>query len=229
MKFPKTATAGVLFFGLGNVSSALPPCPDRPTPPPCCADGHGYSRSETFGVYETHWRPWPIQNLGPGKPQTGEQQLQNIVPRFESPSAEEEDRKAPPPTTPPEAPPSRIPTGTNNTTPGSETKTAPNAPGARQPGDTTEPAGQRRTLPPYEPQSPGGNRPTGGTGPTGEVDPPPALPFGPGSIQHGSPVREANRLPALPTRSERPFSGANSNPSDDPPPALPNTLAKLSN
>jgi hypothetical protein len=228
MKFPKTATAGVLFFGLSNVSSALPPCPDRPTPPPCCADGHGYSRPETFGVYETRWRPWPIQNLGLGKPQTGEQQLQNAVPRFEAPPAEEEDRKAPPPTTPPEAPPSRVPAGTNNTPPGSETKTAPNAPTGRQPGDTTEPA-SRRTLPPYEPQAPGGNHPANSTGPTGEYDPPPTFPFGPGSIQHESPAREANRLPALPPRPERQTSSAKSNSGDDPPPALPSTLAKLSN
>lgn len=228
MKFSKTATAGVLFFGLNNVSSALPPCPDRPTPPPCCADGRGYSRSETFGVYETRWRPWPIQNLGPGKPQTGEQQLLNVVPRFEAPAAEEEDRKAPPPTTPPEAPLSRVPAGTNNAPPGSETKTAPNAPGVRQPGETPEPPDQRRTLPPYQPQPPGGNR-QNSTGPTGEYDPPPALPFGPGSIQHGTPVRQANRLPALPPRLERQTSGADSNSNDDPPPALPGTLAKLSN
>src|ERR1700759_4499726 len=89
MKFAKTATAGVLLLGLSNVSLALPPCPDRPTPPPCCADGHGFTRNETYGVYETRWRPWPIQNLGPGTPQTGEQQLQNAVPRFEPPTPEE--------------------------------------------------------------------------------------------------------------------------------------------
>jgi hypothetical protein len=228
MKFAKTATAGVLFFGLSNVSSALPPCPDRPTPPPCCADGHGFSRSETFGVYDTRWRQWPVQNLGAGAPQTGEQQLQNAVPRFEVPSAEEEDRKAPPPTTPPEAPPSRVPAGTNNAQPGSETKTAPNAPAARQPGETTEPAGPRRTLPPYEPQSPGGARPNS-TGPTGEYDPPPSLPYGPGAIRKASPVREANRIPALPPRLERPNQAAKSNTSDDPPPALPGTLANLAN
>jgi hypothetical protein len=228
MRFAKTATVGVLLLGLSNVSSALPPCPDRPTPPPCCADGHGLTRTQTFGVYETIWRQWPIQNLGPGAPQTGEQQLKNAVPRFEPPAAEEEDRKAPPPTNPPEAPPSRVPVGTNTAAPGSETKTAPNAPPTRLPGETTEPTGPRRTLPPYEPQGPGGNR-QNNTGPTGEYDPPPTLPFGPGPIQNVSPVREAIRLPALPPRVDRQSPSEKTNSSDDPPPALPSTLANLSN
>src|SRR4029079_1592927 len=123
MKFAKAATAGILAVGLSNVSWALPPCPDRPTPPPCCADGRGITSPATIGYYDTHWRPWPIQNPGPGTPKTGEQQLQNAVPRFEAPPAEEEDRKAPPPTTPPEAPPSRVSAGPNNAPPGTEIRT----------------------------------------------------------------------------------------------------------
>jgi hypothetical protein len=93
------------------------------------------------------------------------------------------------------------------------------------PGETTEPTSPRRTLPPYEP---GGNR-QNNTGPTGEYDPPPTLPFGPGPILNASPVREANRLPALPPRADQESPAEKANSSDDPPPALPSTLANLSN
>lgn len=228
MKLARSATAGVLILGLGNVALAMPPCQERPTPPPCCADGHGISRPATFGVYDTHWRPWPIQNGGPTTPQTGEEALKGVLPRADLPPAEEEDRKAPPPTSPPDTAPSRVSGGTNNATPGTETKTAPNGP-ARQPGDMGEPTAPRRALPPYEPQAPGGARPNS-TGPTGEYDPPPSLPFGPGAIQKTAPVREASRLPALqPPRIERPAPTAKAGSNDDPPPALPSTLANLSN
>jgi hypothetical protein len=226
MRFFKSTTAGLLFLSVGGTTLAVPPCPERPTPPPCCADGRGYSRPETFGVYETRWRPWPIQNLGPSAPQTGEEALKNQVPRFEAPPAEEEDRKAPPPSTPREEPPARVPAATNNTTPGSETRTAPNAPATRPAGEVPErPAGPRQPLPPYEPQSPGG-RPATGNGGTGENDPPPSLPFGPGSIKQASAPREANRASTI---SPAVRSGVTSpaSTSDDPPPALPGTLANL--
>ncbi len=224
MKFFKSTTAGLLFLSMSGTTLAVPPCPDRPTPPPCCADGHGYSRPETFGVYETRWRPWPIQNLGPAAPQTGEEALRGLLPRADLPSAEEEDRKAPPPSTPREEPAARVPAATNNATPGSETRTAPNAPPTRTPGEPIEPPpGPRRPLPPYEPQSPGG-RPATGNGGTGENDPPPSLPFGPGSIKTASTAREANRASISPAPVR---SGASTNSNEDPPPALPSTLANL--
>jgi hypothetical protein len=221
----KSTTAGVFFLGVGGTVLAVPPCPDRPTPPPCCADGHGIARPGTFGVYDTHWRPWPIQNLGPGAPQTGEEALKNQVPRFETPPPEEEDRKAPPPSAPREEPPVRVPAATNNATPGTETRTAPNAPPTRPPGENAEPpAGPRRPLPPYEPQSPGG-RPATGNNPTGENDPPPSLPFGPGSIKPSAPVREANRTSISPANVHSGTTTPGSN--EDPPPSLPGTLANI--
>jgi hypothetical protein len=227
MRFFKSTTVGVFFLGLGGAALAVPPCPDRPTPPPCCADGHGYSRPETFGVYETRWRPWPIQNAGPGAPQTGEEALKGLLPRADLPPAEEEDRKAPPPSTPREEPPARVPAATNNATPGSETRTAPNAPMTRPAGEgpAERPAGPRQPLPPYEPQSPGGRSATGNGG-TGESDPPPSLPFGPGPIRSASTAREANRTSISPS-PVRSSTTAPANSSDDPPPALPGTLANL--
>ena len=103
MRFKKRTTAGLLLLSLGGSSfAAAPPCPDRPTPPPCCADGRCYPNPLTFGVYETRWRRWPVEvaALGPdGQPGTLPAATDDI-PRFEAPPAEEEDQKAPPPTEP---------------------------------------------------------------------------------------------------------------------------------
>jgi len=227
MKLRIASTVGLLFFGIGNTSLAVAPCPDRPTPPPCCADGRCHPNPLTFGWYETRWRQWPIQPFEPGAPQTGEQQLQNEIPRFEAPPAEEEERRAPPPTTPrEEQPTTAVPGGGPAAPEGNETRMPPNTPPPPQPGVPTEPAGPRRFLPPYQPQTPP-QGPLNNTGPTGEFDPPPALPFGPAPIQQAGPLREANRLPVTPSQQQMPATKVKSS-SDDPPPALPVTLAKLS-
>lgn len=230
MKFKLASAAGLLLVGFGNASWAVPPL-DRPTPPPCSADGRCYANPSTFGVYETRWRRWPVESIDPNAVEKfNPRQLQNQVPPFDAPPAEEEDRKAPPPTiSREESAAGASPSGTSNASPGTEGSTPPTTP-LRQPGDQTEPVGPRRTLPPYEPQVPGTRSLDS---PTGEFDPPPALPFGPAPIQQAGPVREARRAPAIPAAPPARATNAKSRKlhpsSDDPPPSLPGTLATLSN
>ncbi len=232
MKFKKATTAGLLLVGLGNASLAVPPPLDRPTPPPHCADGRCYPNPFTFGVYETRWRRWPVESFDPNAVEKFDpRKLQNHVPPFDAPPTEEEDRKAPPPTVSQDESGELAPStgGTPYASPGTEGNPPPTTP-LRQPGEPTEPVGPRRTLPPYEPQTPGArslNRPTG------EFDPPPALPFGPAPIQVAAPVGEANRAPVIPAAQPVRATNAQSRnvipSSDDPPPALPGTLVTLSN
>lgn len=232
MKFKKATATGLLLVGLGNTSLAAPPPLDRPTPPPCCADGRCYANPLTFGVYETRWRRWPIESMEPtrGGP-TLPIQPQADIPSFQAPPAEEEDRKAPPPTMPREEPVK---------TPTSEPQQEPGGPGGQSepegsgpaaaptttPGEPNDQNGLRRTLPPLEPQSPA-TQPFNINGPTSESDPPPALPFGPRSISAPPQIREARQAPAIPVRRPAPTTSAV--PTDDPPPGLPTSLAALSN
>src|SRR5262245_3857748 len=104
MKFRNITMTALMLIGLGSVSVAAPPPLDRPTPPPCCADGRCYSSPCTYGWYATRWRRWPVEcmdQMPAGKfgqeraPITG-------INRIEPPSPDDEDRRAPPPTTPPE-------------------------------------------------------------------------------------------------------------------------------
>ena len=232
MKFKIAMTAGLLWVGFGNASLAVPPL-DRPTPPPCSADGRCYSNPSTYGVYETRWRRWPVESIDPNAVEKfNPRQLQNQVPPFDAPPAEEEDRKAPPPTITREEPGAEATSTGNapNASPGSEGNTPPTTP-LRQPGDPTDPVGRPRgPLPQYEPQAP---RTRSLDSPTGEFDPPPALPFGPAPIQTAGPVREARRAPAIPAAQPLRATNAksrNARPSsDDPPPALPGTLATVAN
>ena len=229
MKLKKAAATGLLLMGLGNVSWAVAPCVDRPTPPPCCADGKCYPNPLTFGVYPTRWRQWPVQyaqSTSTGQLPEGVQPDNREIPQFELPSAEEEDRKAPPPTTPREEP-LRAPA--TNTAPAGENAAGP--PGRSQPGtqppagEKAEPAGPRSTLPPYEPQAPGPkslNNLNNQQGKSGEADPPPAPPFGPQRFEEGTPVRQASYAPA--TSSRRSAVQAVNLTSDDPPPGPPRTL-----
>lgn len=245
MKLRHAIAAGSLLLALGQTAlgqgPGCPPCIDRPTPPPCCADGRCLA-NPLYGYYPTRWRLWPVEPPATSVNQKfNPEQLQNQVPAFVTPPAEEEDRKAPPPTTPREEPGagSRSPSagGPNTTSPTGE-GVAPPAPGGgttlpsmpvRPPGDNSEPTGPRRTLPPYSPQAPGAGR---STGPMGESDPPPALPFGP------SPMHTAQPVPTIrgpiapnvgPPKLIAPQATGINLKSDDPPPALPGTLAGLGN
>jgi len=83
-----------------------------------------------------------------------------------------------------------------------------------------------RRLPEYQPKAPA---PKGldSLGPQSDLDPPPALPFGPQPVRLTQPVREALQVPAKSIRQPAPAKV--SPPSDDPPPSLPTALAQLSN
>ncbi len=223
-----TAT-GLLLAGMGSVSLASPPPLDRPTPPPCCADGRCYPNPLTYGWYETRWRRWPLEcmepipagQMGPTSQQPGEMNT------FEPPGANEEDRKAPPPTTPREEPlrapaTNAEPGGTENRPPGGQPPAGP----LMQPGEPVEPGSPRRSLPPYEPQVPG-PKSLNSTGPTSDLDPPPALPFGPRTLNQAPPVRAASQPSEAPVR--RPVRATGGPPSDDPPPSLPGALANWTN
>src|SRR5215213_5817068 len=108
MKLGKRTAAGLLLFALSGASMAANPPLDRPTPPPCCADGHAIARPPSFGWYDTHWRRWPLEcptsapavQFGPGAPS----QLPPGIDPFRLPRPEDEDRRAPPPTVPREEP-----------------------------------------------------------------------------------------------------------------------------
>jgi hypothetical protein len=253
MRLRKMAAVGIMLAGIGTVGSvavAGPPPLDRPTPPPCCADGHGYASPCTYGFYATRWRRWPIECMDqmPSR-QFGPTRPQNLgLQPYEPPKAEDEDRRAPPPTTPPEepmrGPASTSPTGgaeNRTTAPAAGPFPIPTPPPATlfQPGQPTDSDTPRRgTLPPYVPTGPT-PKSLDSTGPTSDVDPPPSLPFGPGlplspgmmSARPATPpvdeVRQPSAGPILPVeeriqRTEVPAS-------DDPPPSLPSILAANSN
>jgi hypothetical protein len=231
MKLKKTA-AGLLIFGLGSATFAGPPPLDRPSPPPCAADGRCYPNPLTYGWYETRWRRWPLECIEQGPPgQTTPQPLEGID-TTEKPGKTTEDQKAPPPTEPREEPirtpvPNTGPSGQGGTQqPGVITPVPLPAGPLLQPGETP-PASPYRNLPPYNPGGPSGKSGLKESTSIDESDPPPALPFGPRSVMPAAPVREASRPPALPIR--RPARAASNAPNDDPPPSLPGTLASLSN
>jgi hypothetical protein len=244
MKLLQVTATGVLLFGLMGAVTAAPPPLDRPTPPPCCADGHCFANSVTYGWYETRWRRWPCEcgeaipggQLTPATPPTprpGE------LPAYDVPTAEEEDRRAPLPTAPRGEDQSiRGPATNGPAGPGaSPSSGAPGQPGAQPPvgpfGPLGKPAGESTTprrsgLPAYEPRGAGSESiHTTPSGPSSELDPPPALPFGTPAIIQPSPIREANQRPTAPVRQTAPAAAAV--PGDDPPPSLPAALAAVTN
>ena len=82
----------------GGVSCAFAATPlpiDRPTPPPCAADGTCYPNKGSFGWYQCRWRKWPGEELQPTpagvQPTPAEVQKGTDLNPFEAPSAEHED------------------------------------------------------------------------------------------------------------------------------------------
>lgn len=231
MKFMKVATTGLLLVGMGSAALGNPPqCIDRPTPPPCCADGHSIANPASYGWYATRWRRWPLENmdqLSAGQTAPGIQPGTSEVGGFELPEAKDEDQKAPPPSTPkPEDQQLRTQPGNAPPESGAGGRAIPPQPPAMQmtpPAEPREPI--MRRLPDYEPTAPS---PKGvdSLGPQSDLDPPPSLPFGPQQLQLAPPIREAQQAPAQPIRQVAPARVAP--PSDDPPPSLPGTLATLS-
>jgi hypothetical protein len=257
VKVTRTIAAGVFLGWACQGAVAVPPVIDRPTPPPCCADGQVYSRSATFGVYETRWRRWPLDRAEriPGQKITpAPAELQRDVQPFERPPVEQEDRRAPLPTAPtgeqpqPGAPvqPGEGPR-TQGGPAGPQGAPPPTAPGA-QPGAAPAypppvPPQTAPLTPPSTPSSPSGtgtplfkNIPADSPlnrsgGPTSDIDPPPSLPFGAGSMAPQEPVRETHQpafLP-MPVATSQPVVKQAIASNDDPPPGPPVSLASYEN
>jgi hypothetical protein len=187
---------------------------DRPTPPPCCADGVCYPNPTTWGVYPTRWRRWPGVTDAPLEPSPAPApgELGPEVPPYEAPPAEEEERRAPPPTQqrrPVEAPPEgEAAPGTQPTTP-PEGATPPTGPFNLGPTMEESPTDEDSLRMPWDE-------------PTSDVDPPPAPPFA--SI-HAAPAARRSSQPTTPTllkpaTARRPSAPA----AYDPPPPLPLAL-----
>ncbi len=260
MRLSKTIAAGLL-AGSGWVGLAVAAAPplDRPSPPPCCADGLCYPNPQTWGWYETRWRRWPTAYLEPVAP--GARPPAPLGPDirpFEPPTAEEEDRRAPPPTAPraeePAAPTAEGETPrapADRTTPSAETprtapllppQGAPTPPPATSPFDTPE-----RGLEPRIPKLPFEDEPPS-TDPFGEpagvpTPAPTTSPFGeptgdwdpPPSPPIGAPSKSValtdGAADGRPTgqSTRRASQAGRPASSSDPPPALPVTLASWAN
>jgi hypothetical protein len=253
VKVTQTIATGVFLGWLCQSSMAVqPPCIDRPSPPPCCADGQCFASPLTYGYYDTRWRRWPMECMAQastGKPAALSPQLQREIAPFVTTPAEQEDRKAPPPSVPAGEQTPAGATGGAPRTPGGPT----NSPGTPPPaGGTNPPSGPPRggtgfpspglptpppptpapppsgtgtapaTTPLYKSVSP--DSPLNRTGPMGDADPPPSLPFGPAIAPPIQPAREVSQQPtATPHRS--PSVKRVNPPSSDPPPAPPIALA----
>ena len=148
---------------------AGPPLPiDRPTPPPCAADGICYPNVNEWGYYPGRWRRWPGYELvpTPAEPAPAERMGPDLAP-FEVPSPEKEDERAPPASTKKEAAaPAAEPDGAAPASEGLDTPTTPSYPSPLTPSAE----------------------------PTTELDPPPAPPFAMTSAMRSSAA--ALRVPA---------------------------------
>jgi hypothetical protein len=104
--------SGALLVGCGSTSLVAAQTPgliDRPTPPPCAADGTCYPNTKAWGYYPVRWRTWPgsayasdASKLEPTPADLGPE-----LRPHETPPAELEDKQAPPATTkraPPQPP-----------------------------------------------------------------------------------------------------------------------------
>ena len=251
MKVTRTIAAGVFLGWMCQSSLAAQPPIERPTPPPCCADGQCFASPLTYGYYDTRWRRWPLETLAQNaapKPAALSAPLQKEVPNFVVPEPKDEDRKAPAPSVPVGE---QTPAGGAARTPGAPGGTTPPqggqpAPGGTSPGTqlrgasgfpstglptppqtapTAPPAGQGTqptTQPLYKNVSP--DSPLNRSGPMGDSDPPPSLPFGPALVAPEQPARNVSQQPVVvPRRS--PSVKPVTSPSSDPPPAPPIALA----
>jgi hypothetical protein len=241
----KRSICATFLLGVSYAQTSVAGSPplDRPTPPPCCADGLCYPNYSTYGWYPTRWRRWPTEPgehvPTPGQPPAP---LGPDLRPYETPPPEEEDRRAPPPSMPPRAeeaavappasepgtsaptgqPPTETPRTTEPTPPGSSTPPAP----LFEPIEETPPTAPLNTTPstrlPLEP-GPTTTPPFEDDAmPTSDLDPPPALPFRTPVIVTQPDIRSPGQ-PKLP--DARPPRAQFPGPVNDPPPALPVVMA----
>lgn len=192
---------------------------DKPSPPAGCADGVCYPKKNTWGYYPGQWRRWPGE--GELEPTPAEPMARPVpgIPPYETPTPQEEDRRAPPPTKPAErstpniAPPAVMPTPTTSEDgqPTAPSHTPP--PRGMLPGTPPEGSGNEGERP--APRMPWEQ-------PTSEWDPPPSLPFGTADVDARGPKRSATRPVGpqlrMPNEPQRRSSAA------DGPPQLPLAL-----
>lgn len=251
MKITRMIATGVLWGWMCQNSMAAPPGIERPSPPPCCADGQCFASPLTYGYYDTRWRRWPLESLAQASQQKpAAATLPNEIGPFVRPPAEQEDRKAPPPSVPAGEQTPAGATGGAARTPGAPGSPTP-PPGFQQPPGTGAPASQPRgttgypstglptppqtapaappaaqpsTQPLYKSVSPDSPLNRSGTGPMGDADPPPALPFGPTLVAPEQPTRDVTQQPSVAPRRSPSVKPVDA-PSNDPPPAPPIALA----
>jgi hypothetical protein len=246
VRVTRTIATGVFLGWMCQSSAAVPPAIDRPSPPPCCADGQCFASPLTHGYYPTRWRRWPLETMAQAaeKPAPLPATLREDVPPFEIPPAEQEDRRAPPPSVPAgDQMPAGVPSGAppaqgapSGPAPPQGTQPPAGGPGYPAPSfpppQTAPPAAP--FTPPAAPVPPSGtgplyrnlppDSPLNRSGPMGDLDPPPSLPFGPALVAPEQPLRDVSQRPAeLPVQSPRVRPAYA--PSSDPPPALPIALA----
>ena len=229
MKHARIISLGII-VGIATSAAATVPL-DRPTPPPCCADGVCHAHPGTFGYFQTRWRVWPGVSIAPMP--TVKQPIVREIPgieKIEIPTPEEEDRQAPPPTKSPttqspiEVAPGTVPTTTPLESlelrdPGAG-PTTPATPPTATPGGP-QPATPRVTYPPF------GSEPSGGT------DRPPMPPFSPSASRSRTPINvqpaaqsaagwSTARTPVIP--ASRPSGQTQQRGANDPPPPPPFAL-----
>jgi hypothetical protein len=213
VKITWVVSAGLLLGSVCECLAAAPPL-DRPTPPPCCADGQAFANPAAFGVFPTRWRRWPlevVQTAPMQKPSALPGPASRELPPFERPPIEEEDKKAPAPTTPAiEKAPTPMPTtGTRTPTGTTPTPTLPT---------NTPPGMQQRTAPGYP------NPSTGVTPQTAPLVPPnlqgtPSGPATPGTptFQPGQPIGNPYKTPGATLNRPAPKSDDDADPAPSPP------------
>lgn len=71
-------------------------CVDHATVAPCTAEGGCNPKVETYGWYKPNWRRWPGTAEASSAP-AADPAEDSLLPKFEPPQPEEEDKQAPPP------------------------------------------------------------------------------------------------------------------------------------
>ncbi|QDV72371.1 hypothetical protein [Botrimarina mediterranea] len=142
-------------------------CVDHATPPPCSPEG-GCSPAGPYGFAQPHWRRWPgTDDGGPTPPEATTEG--SLIPPYEPPSPEDEDKQAPPSLD--DTTSADVESNTERDATGSEMgRPEMNRPEMNRPGmDITLPPLPRPSLP-----TPG----AGGEAAPANEGAPPSLPFG---------------------------------------------------
>lgn len=72
-------------------------CVDHATVAPCTAEGGCRPAAATYGWYKPNWRRWPGTADARSTPRSADPAEDSLLPQFEPPEPEEEDKQAPPP------------------------------------------------------------------------------------------------------------------------------------